>query len=183
MNILLISLACSSAAAILLWYIIRPSASAQRTRIIFLVSAICGLAIGGFVVFTSAEEINHGIAMDSWPEASGLITKTSISDDRRQRPEITVAFTVAGKEYSVLCDLGISGFGMGRSRVSTSRKIIALYPPGKKVTLHYNPDNPKEATLRGGLRWAPLARISAGATFFSAGLFFLLSLLVPIRKQ
>lgn len=185
MNVLLIALLTSLVVAVVLKIAIRPhlGVNVRRNQVIFLVNAVVGMLIGVSLLISSSDDVAHGIEIRSWPEAPGIVTATAIGADSRHRPEITVRFTVDSAEYSALCDLGVSGFGSKKYRKNTADKIITQYAVGSAVTVRYNPEDLEEATLRKGLRWAPLMRLTVGALFCATGLFFLFALLFPARKS
>lgn len=185
MSLFLISLVASLALAFILWLSIRPGLGVKttRNRTIFLVNMAVGVLIGVPLLYSSADDVAYGIAIGSWPEAVGEVVTAAITEDIQHRPEITVRYTVNDSSLTAVCDLGVSGFGSRKYRKNTADKIITEYASGSIVTVRYNPADPSEATLRRGLRWAPLVRLTVGAFFVAAGVFFLFSALGPARAK
>lgn len=185
MTLFLTALGMALVTAIVLWRVIRlaPAEKPGRRRTIFMINAAVGMLLGLPVLYFASEEVNYGIAVRSWPEATGEVISTAVSDNRQQRPEITVRFTVDQAMYTSVCDLGVSGFGSTKTRGRTANRILGEYPVGSVATVRYNPLDPTEATLRLGLRWAPLMRMIVGSLFGATGLFFLLAGLIPLHSK
>lgn len=184
MNILLTALAGSVILAIILWFSIRPTLgeNVRRNRMIFMIVAIAGILSGVPLMFISSGDVAHGVEIRSWPEAQGEVIATAITENTQHRPEITVRFIVDGGEHTALCDLGVSGFGSRKYRKNTATQIVTQYGVGSIVSVRYDPQNPSEATLRNGLRWAPLMQLMVGLMFCATGLLFLFSLIIPNKR-
>ncbi len=82
-----------------------------------------------------------------WTPATGRVTDKKIRNAARGMyyPEITYTYTVLGTEYQ-------NKFSMGSSMLSKARS--AMESVGGEISLHYNPQNPKEG-------YADLERVGA----------------------
>lgn len=85
---------------------------------------------------------------ESWKKASGLVTVSQLVPDRE--PGSTVqgrhmvfryTYTVGGRAYE-----GVA-FSM-RTPPPPPRKIVREFPPGRRVTVHYDPGAPSNSVLR-----------------------------------
>lgn len=121
--------------------------------------------------------IQTGWQMKTWPATTATVIKSEVAGSRAFHPEITYRYTISGQIFESTTDLHISGFGGKRSRRDTAAKIIADFPPGTSVTIHYNSENPGESFLRSGPFWSDYMQLSLGLTLTSIGLIILFSLL------
>ena len=54
-----------------------------------------------------------------------------------------------------------------------AREIVGRYPSGKKVSVHYNPENPQLAVLETGTKFSHLLLSATGILFLLLGLWAL----------
>lgn len=100
--------------------------------------------------------IRRGLSASSWPTAPGVIETSRIAshDDAEYgtmySPKINYHYTVNKKRYRG------SRLQFGRGEVSTSwrsgaDRIIAKYPEGRHVNVHFHPARPRVSTLKTGV--------------------------------
>jgi Protein of unknown function (DUF3592) len=139
-----------------------------RGGIVLAILALVTLLAGGLLLPYSAPEISASIASRDWPVTEGVVSDTTRVGERAILPLVTYTYQVSGVSYTASTDLAVPGFGSKRYRGQTASKILAAYPPGRAVTVHYDPADPGKSALRPGLRWAPLMRFTVGAMLLLA---------------
>ncbi len=139
------------------------------------------------VVFLVVALKNRKKAQESlaWPTTSGVVQSTDMQvhrhydlDNRRTsytyEPVVEYTYSLMGQGYSSKkIAFGATGFNQRKAQ-----EILARYPQGATVTVHYNPQNPGEAVLettaKGGV-----AFIIAAVAFIVIGLAILVLGLLP----
>jgi hypothetical protein len=114
-----------------------------RWRVIALVLVIVGLAstlIGAGQLLQSWERRN-------WLQVEATVVRSELVGGRNYRPEVELEYRVDGATYHVVSNVGATGFGSKRSRYDVGKHLIADYPPGRTVMLHYDPAEPDRAVL------------------------------------
>jgi hypothetical protein len=97
-----------------------------------------------------------------WPWVRGKIVSSSVESYQerssngalttRYRPAVEFAYTVRGREYrSMQIKVGLNVSGMQ----SHAEKVVAKYPAGSEVEVHYDPADPSTAALENptGMTW------------------------------
>ena len=134
--------------------------------------AILTFLLCGFVMIFGAGKVLLAWSMRQWPTAQGEVRSSSVlpvhsGTDRMYRPEILYAFTVGGIEYTgvrrTLFPIQTGGTGY-------AEKIVAQYPVGQRVTVYYDPRNPRESVLNRGSALPMAAVVTAFATYMSAAM-------------
>lgn len=145
-------------------------------------AALVFLGIGLFLLSRAIHFRRLAAAAVHWPITEGtviaaeVIKRIASSDDEYDRyvPRVSYAYTVNGarRESDVIrVGLGDLGYLMERQ----AREHLARYPLGATVAVHYDPQNPGQATLEVGqagatryfLAGALLAGVGVGATVFA----------------
>jgi len=125
-------------------------------------SLLCGgffflaaLAVGGGLLWYSANSKKKAGASLAWPSAPGTVT---VSDVRQSSstdedghvtvsyyPRVEYEYTVDGQAYTSKQAAfgGVRGYGSP----DRARQDLAKYPAGAAVTAYYNPEKPSEAVL------------------------------------
>lgn len=93
---------------------------------------------------------------EKWKKASGLVTVSHLVPDRELGSSVTgdhmefrYRYTVAGRAYE--------GVAFSMRAPPPAQKIVREFPPGRHVTVHYDPGSPSEAVLRlDPIGWKPL---------------------------
>lgn len=86
--------------------------------------------------------------MRSWPTAEGVVVETEVAGARAFHPEVHYEYHVNGLVYRGMSDLDVPGFGTKSSRLNVAERTAADYPPGRPVTVHYDPTRPDISRLR-----------------------------------
>jgi len=111
------------------------------------------LIIGGFIIVGLAitafgwRGFQKGKANQQWPSITGQISSTTLtSAENDLLPDIRFSYTVDGKHYEGRVEfppgtMPMPGFASAQ---------LEKYPAGSPVTVHYNPQQPEQATLEPG---------------------------------
>ncbi len=122
-----------------------------------------GMAILGY---SEIRRLERYLPIEHWPGVPGKVLAAEVVGKLAYEPKITYQYDVNGQIYSGSTDMGVPGFGNKSARMDVAQKIVAANPPGKRVTVHYNPDNVADSRLRISPPWNVFMQISA-AIFFS----------------
>jgi hypothetical protein len=138
----------------------------RRIGLIALVLLIAGMVLSYLSITRIGQEQNQR----HWPLVNGTVIANRIIGIRASRPEIDYRYQVADKVYTACTDLNTPGFGNRRYRQSTAARILADYPVGQTVPVHYDPLHPEVSLLRTGPFWSDYMQLSLGITCFAIGL-------------
>ena len=131
---------------------------------------------GIFLLAWGVYEMKRAYESRTWPDTQGTVISSYI-DKRSHRdsnhhtstiytPKIRYQYQVEGKHYT--CNRIEFGGESGGKR-SKAKKVVDKYPSGKKVTVYYNPQDPKVAVLKAGFSWGALFAFLVGIIFFGVG--------------
>lgn len=115
------------------------------------------LFLGAFGVYVGVEDILRAAATTQWPSVDGTVVRSGVaSPDQassggttKYRAEVIYEYTVDG---TGLTGRRISAADFATNDRSMIQAILDRYPVGRIVTVHYQPDDPREAVLEPGLR-------------------------------
>jgi len=139
--------------------------------------------LGLILIITESSHISTGLSRQSWPITKAKITDTHIIGERAYSPEITYQYSVNGKNYTLKTDLQTPGFGRKKSRQQTSRIIIAQYPVGTEINIHYNPEHPEISFVRTGPYWNNYLILSLGYLLLWSGLVLIFGIFLHERRR
>ena len=112
-----------------------------------------------------------GLGQRSWLAVEGVVTKSEVWEYRFIKhgsslfaPCLDYRYNVNGKVYEIKTEV----FG----RTGARAEVLKPYPPGRAITVHYDPQHPEWATLSPGNRsWDYLALLlPLGLAVFGVGL-------------
>ena len=132
-----------------------------------------GILLGmGFIMLLGAVRLFFQSSVSSgWPTEIGVVTVSEVSTYNETRtyserespnsertvnrtetvtmhkPNIVYSYTLHGVRYE---NDRLSFFDGASENTALADSILALYPVGKEVTVHYNPDDPGDAVLEPG---------------------------------
>jgi len=99
-----------------------------------------------FVIWMAWKNMKLARASAAWPSTSGVITSSArIKAMFRSQPRVTYSYSVNNTAHT---SKRISFAAAVPARETDG--ILARYPVGQAVTVHYAPDNPAEAALEPG---------------------------------
>lgn len=131
---------------------------------------------GIFLLAWGGYEMKRAYESRTWPDTQGTVTSSYIGKRSHRdsnnstsivyTPKIRYQYQVEGKHYT--CNrIGFGGESGGKR--SKAKKVVDKYPSGKKVTVYYNPQDPKIAVLKAGFSLGALFAFLAGIIFFGVG--------------
>lgn len=139
----------------------------EEIRFLLLLTSPVLLIATLLLLFWLIGRLRSGGKQRSWQQTTGHVLGAEVKDDgdNGYYPEVVYEYTVDGKRYEG------DRLALGLVMTLGSRDIIEAqivdYPPGKPVTVFYNPRNPSRATLNMDAR-------SNNALLFGAVLIFVI---------
>ncbi|HUF38024.1 MAG TPA: DUF3592 domain-containing protein [Anaerolineales bacterium] len=129
--------------------------------------------------------VRNARASADWPTVEGRITASEVehSSDAEggdsYTPHVTYTYQVNGRSYeNFTIKFGETSYGSER----TALEILARYPVGQAVRVHYDPTNPDRAVLEAGVSGGSYIVLSVGLIFVAVSLipppFFLVRYLL-----
>lgn len=129
------------------------NSSSRPNFFILLFASLVGLAVTilGVVQFKKALETKH------WPSVEGTIITSEMSGGTKVAPIVRYLYYVDDQEYSFD---QVNPLKLGRGQKKYAQRVLDKYPMDAKVTVYYNPSDPKSAVLEPGTiagnYWIPL---------------------------
>lgn len=146
--------------------------------VIVIVAAILLVVSAIFVVY-QLNDIHNSLSRRNWPHTTGNIIASQLTGGELFRPRIMYTYQVEGRNYRDSSHLHAPGFGGKGQRRDAGMHILASYPSGSSVIVHYNPDNPAESVVLASVRWDEYAKLG-----FYLSLFFIAAIIViPCPRQ
>jgi hypothetical protein len=142
---------------------------------------VIGCLIGWFFALPMWNEAK---ASKEWPTADGVITVSRVQSHRNKdgksmySHEVEFKYTLDGEQH--VGDRIWATDGGSSSNSSAAHATVAMYPVGRDVTVHYDPEAPGVALLEPGTTWVNFLLLGVSAMFFLIGLLITGSLLVKI---
>jgi hypothetical protein len=128
------------------------------------------LTLGGAaILLRSIGDLLSALEARAWPTAEGVMLASRLTEERDAEGDglyqarVSYRFTANGQELVGHCAF----FGdSGRTSWSMfARKIVAKYPAGARVTVHYDPSKPEQAVLETGVSGAIVAILVSRSCF------------------
>jgi hypothetical protein len=138
--------------------------------------------LGVVLVSRQIEELHKAAAIQQWPSTAGTVLDSRVIGVRAFRPNIVYQYVVGGVTFRDSTDLDQPGFGGRNNKRNAAETIIALYPPGTRVTVHYDPEQPSVSLLRVSPDWSIFGKLGLGGFMFGVGLFLAVSFFVRTRS-
>jgi hypothetical protein len=118
--------------------------------------------IGGLIAAVwSSLRIASGVASLRWPSTTGRVRARDI-DDTGQRYQLILEYSyeVNGVPYR---GRRISfDFPLGRKEFEAGTLLFYKYPPGKEITVYFDPQSPYRSVIERGVSWQLLLSLSVG---------------------
>ncbi len=146
------------------------------------------MAFGLWAMIDGTQRAMEGIRARSWPVADGRILLSRYDQWRTQKGiriaglciDVQYIYQVGDKVYDGhRINSGWRCFGNQKHLEGFLRK----YPSGKKVLVHYNPDDPAQALLEPGLDWTPFFLWGLGLISMSAAWPLLKKGIMPSHRS
>ena len=142
---------------------------------------VVGLAVWGAGISTMIKSLRT----EHWAVTEGVIQSAEQKSDSggdggtTYSAAVTYAYQVGGASYTG------EKVSIGQMSASSSyaQKILNRYPVGKKVSVHYAPDDPAEAVLETGIHGGTWICLAVGTAFALFGTMFLQIQRAVIKAQ
>jgi len=116
-------------------------------NVVLIGFGVIAIAIGVALYVSQFRQGLRATASKRWPVSPGTVVASALEkspDGRwRYRAAVQYRYRASGKDYQ--SDRIFWGGNEGRHKHMAS--VIAAYPQGSKVSVHYDPQNPGEAVL------------------------------------
>ena len=128
--------------------------------IVFFAAGI-GISIWGWSVLQNAR------VSETWPTTDGEILTSNVridndDDGTSYFGDVTFRYVVDDVVYT---SDSVSFGQYGSSNRGHAEEIVARYPTGNGVTVHYDPADPETAVLEPGVTWSSYFILAMGAVF------------------
>jgi hypothetical protein len=141
----------------------------DSTTLLIKLAAIAGGII--FIIIGIAQKRKAQKAAETWLAVPGVILSSGVNEHHSRnskghttttyRPYVSYQYEVMGQPYTGnQIGFGTAGYGHGKAM-----SIIAAYPQGAPVTVHYDPADPAKAVLE--------TKDVGGGSFVIIGIIFL----------
>ena len=172
MSLLLLFLILIAAGSLVGWLLSRTTLFTHLPVSVMSLFAALALA-GGFLLQLEYRHLQQKLTERAWPTVTGYVIEARIDTSRALMPSILYEYEIGGRRYTNATDLHIPAFGGKAKRLETADQVVKSFPPGKAVTVHYNPANPEQSALRVGPTWDIFMKLGFGGFLLllsSAGL-------------
>lgn len=149
-------------------------ATKGNAAILISVLVVFALVLGGF----GWSKYRLGEASTSWPTVDGQIVSAKLDSTRsdgktKYQPSVSYNYTVDGTSYVGARISAISSYGSrGKADV-----VLARYRTGTKVSVHYDPANPRSSVLEPGAGRDAVFILVAAAACLALAMLILVSAL------
>jgi uncharacterized protein (TIGR03435 family) len=143
------------------------------------------IVIGLVVVGVGVWLLTKSLRAEHWPVTDGIVqsaemkSQTGNHGSTTYSAEVTYTYQVAGATYTA----GKVAIGQMSSSVDYAQGILNRYPVGKKVSVHYSPDDPSDAVLETGIHGGMWICLGVGTAFTLFGIMFLQIQRAAMRAQ
>ncbi len=146
---------------------------------------VIGIGVALLVFYLGFDEMKVIWKCSDWPSVSGTIISSDIRETTewerkgiktgRDRtlylPNIHYNYEVQGHKYR--CHRVFFEGAEDYLDPGNAREIVTRYPPGKNVSVYYDPGNPQFAVLETGIKFSHLLFPATGLLFILLGLWAL----------
>lgn len=147
-------------------------------KYVLIIVGLILLAVGVGVTVWGIAVVRNAMASSSWPTVTGTVTASDVerqrsrSGTRRNRRKTSYRANVA-YEYSVdetkYASDQVSFGEYASSNPNFAQQIVNRYPKGKRVEVHYDPQQPEVAVLEPGASWSSFFPLGFGLIFSVVG--------------
>ncbi len=144
---------------------------------------VCSAGIGYFA-FAHLSQLRD---MRDWPTVAGTVIESRIVGEKAIVPYVVYSYDVNSAPFLGTSDLGTPAFGNKSKRLNEAETLLAEYPVGKQVVVHYDAIDPKQSYIVSAVPWNAYAQagiwmflaLSAAVVFFIFGFRKKVSLNAP----
>ncbi len=144
------------------------------------------LVIAAFGVVLAVIEIDSVIEwqrITAWPTVDGVVIESAVAGQRAIHPRVVYEYAVAGVTYVSESDLQAPMFGGKRKKYDVAKELVAEYPVGRAVTVHYDPDSAACSVLIAEVPWNVYGKLGLGITLCLLGTYGLTRRVLAIRSR
>ncbi len=152
-----------------------------KVSALYFVIGLLFLGGGVTLVYLQQSALDAAREVQKWPSVSARVVDSRIIGTRAIRPNIVYEYRVNNVEYRDSSSLDIPTFGARATKHGEADTLVALYPIGREITIHYNPDRPTQSKLLVSPTWDLFGKIGLGSFLFGVGLFGLLGFVFKRR--
>jgi len=145
---------------------------------VFQIIPILFSVIAAWMLGREILSLRRGKQSETWPFTEGEVVSSHVKSrhdsdgDTSYSAAVRYEYEIGGATYvSRTISFG-SKLYFGRF---SAEEVVAIYPVGEKVTVYYDPNHPKIATLEPGISVGSFVVLGLSAVFLVVGLWFLRS--------
>lgn len=146
------------------------SLNIPRSPIAGLLFLLFGFGLGGWGLLA----MMHAIQALSWDTTQGVVTQSFV-DSRGSNYAPRVEYTYAVGDRQFTGSQITFGGTINTAGSADARQTVAKYPTGKRIAVHYEPDNPSSSVLETGISATSSFAFFLGLILSGVGLFFLVA--------
>ncbi|MGB5105647.1 MAG: DUF3592 domain-containing protein [Candidatus Zixiibacteriota bacterium] len=125
---------------------------------------VVGICVGLFIVgsvagFYQANHLSNLRAMREWPTVAGTVIESRLAGQKAIVPHVVYSYDVNSQPFVGISDLGTPAFGNASKRLNEAETLLADYPVGKEVTVHYDALDPKSSYIVSAVPWNAYAQM------------------------
>ena len=95
------------------------------------------------------EKFRHNSKVEKWPSVEAVVVYSTVMKKIKNvtfhyKPFVKYSYVVENEKYEVVYYESMSS---GYLKEESALEITSRFPEGEKVTVHYNPDDPKDSIL------------------------------------
>jgi hypothetical protein len=132
------------------------------------------LLAGPFFVWHGASDIITALSAKTWPTTQGFVESSDVTSKRGSKgritytPVVVYSYEIAGvKHTGDRVDYG----DRGSSSMEKAISVVAKYPKGAQVSVHYKKKNPTDSVLEVGTTSDNWLVLGLGIVFTVIGIF------------
>ena len=141
-------------------------------------------ALGFFLAFTLGKPLREqSLASVAWPTTEGRITRSELArtvSDGKAMYTADVGYTYDLDGRPLEGERVWFGDGYRSSNAAAFRRVVAEYPVGRQVRVHYDPLAPENSVLEPGATWSGSLLYFAGLGTLALGGILVLSCILPL---
>lgn len=158
----------------------------QFPAALYIVSVLI-VALGLSFIFLVPQGYQSYLAQSqasNWPQTEGKVLSSEVLVDERRpgieddlaQPKVVTRYSVNGRKYTTR-EIHFNQSRSWTDNYGAALAVVDQYPPGKEVTVYYNPEQPYQAVLSIRWDWFTFFIMGLGALFVLFGVYcFWLSL-------
>lgn len=140
---------------------------------LFRIVGIVLSALGVWLVLGQSNQLKEWGAITHWPSVDGVVLASRVAGERAIHPEIVYEYSVADSTYRDSTSFDTPSFGGKAIKEDEAEAIVAMFPSGSKVKVHYDPKAPSRSLLRISPDWSHYGKIGFGGVLLGIGFFLL----------